>query len=87
MAETKFRNDMRVTGALTVEGAITGDVTGDVTGAVTLPEYTVATVPAAAGAEGQIIYVSDGNAGSPTVAVSDGTNWLNLVAGTAVASS
>lgn len=53
-----------------------------------LPAYTVATVPSAStmGA-GSIIYVSDGNAGGDTVAVSDGTDWLNLVAGTAVASS
>lgn len=83
MAETKFKNDMRITGDLVVEGGVTGTLAG----AVTLPEYTVATVPAAAGNEGKIIYVSDGNAGDPTVAVSDGTDWLNLVAGTAVAAA
>lgn len=50
-----------------------------------LPTYTVATVPAVAAA-GTIIYVSDGLAGAPTIAVSNGTNWMSA-AGTAVASS
>ena len=37
--------------------------------------YTVATVPAAGSLPGGIIYVSNGNGGSPTLAFSDGTNW------------
>jgi len=36
---------------------------------------TVATVPSAAANTGAIIYVSDGAAGSPVLAFSDGTNW------------
>ena len=41
-----------------------------------LPTYTVATAPAASSVTaGTIIYVSNGEAGSPCVAVSDGTDW------------
>jgi hypothetical protein len=50
-----------------------------------LPTYTVATVPAIAAA-GTIIYVSNGLAGAPTIAVSNGTNWMSA-AGTAVAAA
>lgn len=50
--------------------------TGDVTGLVTLPTYTVAGAPAASSVTaGTCIYVSNGEAGSPCIAVSDGTNW------------
>lgn len=44
-------------------------------GAVQVPTYTVATAPAATGLDGTVIYVSDGVAGSPGLAFSDGTNW------------
>lgn len=50
---------------------------GSITGAAKLPTYTVASAPAATGLTGTVIYVSDGRAGSPTVAVSDGTNWIS----------
>lgn len=51
------------------------------------PTYTVATVPAVADFPiGTTIYVSNGLAGAPTLAVSNGTNWISS-AGTAVASS
>lgn len=39
------------------------------------PAYTVATAPAAASYLGAHIFVSDGGAGSPCMAFSDGTNW------------
>jgi hypothetical protein len=57
--------------------------------AVTLVEfkaYTVATVPSAATA-GQMIYVSNGAAGSPVMAFSNGTNWLRVDTLAAIASS
>jgi regulator of RNase E activity RraA len=38
--------------------------------------FTVATVPAAAQYKGIWIYVSNGAAGSPVMAFSNGTNWL-----------
>ncbi len=41
--------------------------------AYNLPSYTVATVPT--GSEGDMIYVTDGDAGSKCVAVFDGSNW------------
>lgn len=44
--------------------------------AVQLQDYTVATVPSAAKLVGGIIYVTNGAAGDPVVAFSNGTNWL-----------
>lgn len=73
-------------GPVVSTNGFTGDLTGDVTGTVTLPAYTVETAPSAADLTGTLIYVSDGLAGAPTVAVSDGTDWISA-AGTAIASS
>jgi len=79
MANTTF------TGPVNSTNGFVGDVTGDVVGAVTLPTYTVATAPATATA-GQIIYVSNGLAGDPCIAVGDGTDWISP-AGTAIAAA
>jgi hypothetical protein len=43
-----------------------------------LRTYTVATVPAAASNARVLIYVSNGAAGAPVVAFSDGTNWKRV---------
>lgn len=59
---------------------------GNVTGSIQVPTYTVATAPSAAGLAGAVIYVSDGLAGDPCLAVSDGTIWVSP-AGTAIAAS
>ena len=43
------------------------------------PTYTVATaasIPAADKTIGQVIYISNGRAGLPTLAVWNGTNWI-----------
>ena len=40
------------------------------------PEHTVANAPDATAHEGRMIYVSNGAAGSPVLAFSNGTNWL-----------
>lgn len=80
MANTTF------TGPVNSLNGFVGDVTGDIVGSIKLPEYTVATAPAATGLNGTLIYVSDGLAGAPCVAVSDGTNWISP-AGTAIAAS
>ena len=79
MASTTF------SGPVTSTNGFIGAVTGDVTGTPTVPTYTVATIPSAATA-GQIIYVSDGLAGAPCLAVADGTDWISP-AGTAVAAA
>jgi hypothetical protein len=55
-------------------------------GAITLPTFTVATAPAATDLTGTIVFVSDGLAGAPTIAVSDGTNWISS-AGTTIAAA
>lgn len=52
-----------------------------------LEVYTVATVPTAASHTGKIIYVSNGAAGSPCLAYSNGTSWLRILLGVAVAAS
>ena len=65
-------------GPVVSPGGFQGPVVGDVAGAVTLPSYTVAGVPAAAGNTGKLIYVSNGAAGAPVVAFSNGTNWLRV---------
>jgi hypothetical protein len=65
-----------------------GTVTGDVTGAIKLPTFTVATAPSAATAgAGTLIFVSDGAAGSPVVAFSDGTDFLRVDTLDAIATS
>ena len=59
---------------------------GGFEGAITLPTFTVATAPSASDLTGTIVFVSDGLAGDPTIAVSDGTDWISA-AGTAIADS
>ena len=61
---------------------------GDVTGATKLPTYTVANAPSASAAgAGTIVYVSNGAAGSPILAFSDGTNWKRSDTGATIAAS
>ena len=52
---------------------------------VKLRNYTVATLPA--GVAGQLIYVSDGDSGSPTLAMYDGSTYRRIELGTTVTSS
>lgn len=47
-------------------------------GEIQLNSYTVATVPSAAANPRDLIYVSNGAAGSPVLAFSNGTNWLRV---------
>lgn len=49
--------------------------------------YTVATAPDATIQAGSTIYVTDGAAGSPILATSDGTNWLRSDTGAAIAAA
>ena len=51
---------------------------GSFVGAVQVPTYTVANAPSAASLAGTIIYTSNGAAGSPVLAFSNGTNWLRV---------
>jgi hypothetical protein len=48
--------------------------------------YTVATVPTAVPA-GQMIYVSNGAAGSPIMAFSNGSGWLRVDTGGSIAAA
>lgn len=50
--------------------------------------YTVATAPDPALTPGGMIYVSNGKAGTPVLAYSNGTNWIRVDDGTtAIAAS
>lgn len=61
--------------------ALTG---GTISGTImTLRSYAVSGVPSASPA-GQMIYVTDGNSGAATVAVSDGTNWKVVALGATI---
>lgn len=55
-----------------------GTVTGASNGIVVSTVYTVATAPAAGDNTGLVIVVTNGAAGAPTIARSDGTNWVRL---------
>jgi hypothetical protein len=55
--------------------------------AMALPEYTVASVPSASLHKGRLIYVSNGAAGQPCLAFSNGTAWLRVLLGAAVAAA
>lgn len=60
---------------------------GAVTGSATLPTYTVTTANAlATKPAGQTIYVSNGLAGAPCIAVGNGTIWVSP-AGTAISAT
>lgn len=72
MATTTF------SGPVVSQNGFVGSVTGAVSGTVTLTSYTVAGVPSASANTGAMIYVSNGAAGSPVVAFSNGTNWLRV---------
>jgi len=81
MANTHF------SGPVNSENGFVGDFTGNVTGSVTLPTYTVTTANALTPkTAGKVIYVSNGLAGAPCLAVGNGTIWVSP-AGTAIAAS
>jgi hypothetical protein len=81
MARTTF------SGPVASTNGFIGAVTGNVAGTVTLPTYTVTSANAlATKPAGQIIYVSNGLAGAPCVAVGNGTNWISP-AGTAISAT
>lgn len=49
--------------------------------------FAVATVPSAADNKSGMIYVSNGAAGQPIIAFSDGTNWLRVDTRAAISAS
>ena len=51
-----------------------------------VPSYTVATAPSVVPA-GQMIFVTDGDVGAPTLAISDGTDWKVANTDAAIADS
>lgn len=59
----------------------------DIAAGPVLPSFAVAALPAAAANTGRIVRCSNGNAGVVCLAVSNGTSWLRVVFGAAVAIS
>lgn len=53
---------------------------------VTLENFTVSTLPSN-GTTGRMVYVSDGDGGSPCLAVDNGTNWVRVNLGSAVSAT
>jgi subtilisin family serine protease len=49
--------------------------------------FAVAGLPAAASNVGRVVYVTNGSAGNPCAAVSDGTNWKVLAIGATVSAT
>jgi hypothetical protein len=85
MANTHFSGPVNSTNGFV--GDVTGNLTGTVAGSVTLPTYTVTSANALTPkTAGKLIYVSNGLAGAPCIAVGNGTNWISP-AGTAIAAS
>jgi hypothetical protein len=77
-------------GTSTFSGPVvsTNGFTGDLTGAAKVPTYTVATAPSASTAgAGTIIYTTDGAAGSPILAFSDGTDWKRSDTGATISAT
>lgn len=57
------------------------------TGAVLLTWKTVAEMPSAAGLDGYVMGVWNGDAGNKCLAVSDGTNWRRIALGAAISAT
>lgn len=76
--------DLAVGGAvkLAVNG---GDLTASVP--VRLNSYSVAGLPAASGVSRGLVWCSNGDAGQPCLAVSDGTSWRRISLGAAVSAT
>lgn len=72
MARTTF------SGPVKSDNGFEGDIVGNIAGSVTLPTYTVTSANALTPkTAGKLIYVSNGLAGAPCVAVGNGTNWIS----------
>lgn len=70
----------------TFSGPVTS--TNGFIGDIKVPTYTVAGAPSASSAgAGTLIYVSNGAAGSPILAFSDGTNWKRSDTGGTIAAA
>lgn len=54
---------------------------------VPLPSYAVSELPAAVGNSGRAVYCTNGNAGQPCLAVSNGTSWMRVALGAAVSAT
>jgi hypothetical protein len=87
--DTPHSHEGKIMANTTFSGPVTSTngFVGTTTGAATVPTYTVTSANAlATKPAGKIIYVSNGLAGAPCLAVGNGTNWISP-AGTAIAAA
>jgi hypothetical protein len=84
MAKTTFTGPVQSNNGFL--GNVTGTVTGGAEGVITPAGYELAALPTNGDfANGTIIYVSDANSGVGTIAFNDGTDWIDIKTGLAVA--
>lgn len=81
--ETEVARRARLAEAIDEVNRLTGEETVPTSPRV-LPVHDVASAPADP-ADGLMIFVSDGDAGSPCLAVSSGGDWLVVSLGSAIA--
>lgn len=86
---TAFENTLSLDGSTPNTMAADLDMDGYaiINGRIGLKTYTVATIPTAIGKTGQCAYVTNGDAGSPCLAVSDGTDWKRIALGATISAS
>lgn len=78
---------MSITPTLSKGKTGTDSINAVLDSALTLQSFDVDGVPSADENEGKLIHVSDGDGGSPCLAYSNGTDWLRILIGAAVAGS
>lgn len=82
-AETGVELDTTFLNSLGLPNVIVDSISAT---SVTLENFTVATMPTN-GTTGRVVYVSNGDGGSPCLAVDNGTNWLRINLGSAVSAT
>jgi hypothetical protein len=76
-----------VTTDLSISGATNLKLDNNSFGAKTLNSYAVSAVPSASLYSGGLIHCTNGDAGNPCLAVSDGTNWKRVALGATISAS
>jgi hypothetical protein len=80
--------DRAAEGSIRNDSVVVGRGTFPIIGGMLVPRsYTASTVPSAATYPAHLIHVSNGDAGAPCLAVSNGTDWLRVPLGAAISAS
>lgn len=84
VSATAMPNNINTSGSLSLSPA-TGRV--EINDILNLTPLTTAQVSALSSSTGDVAYVSDGDTGSPCIAVYDGTDWKTLSLGTTISAT